>query len=169
MKTIKRVVAMILFASVGVLNAQTPDAKLTVTKVVELSADKVWSKLRKMDDIDKYSSLISSVKWTGNKGVGGQRVCTSADGNGYFKESIVAFDDNDRSYSYALIEGVPAKGMVNNFKVVDLGYNKSIIVWTSTYEQFIKNPNMEENQFMGFLNQSVTEMIDKIIEAASKP
>lgn len=168
MKTIKNAWVILLIASVGVINAQSPNAKITLTKVVETSADQVWGKLRKMDDIDQYSSLISQVNWTGNKGVGGQRVCTSADGNGYFKESIVGFDDSQRSYSYAVVEGVPAKGMLNNFKVVDLGYQKSMIVWTSTYEQFIENPNMDENQFKGFLNQAAGEMIEKVAVAAGK-
>ena len=168
MKTIKNAWVIILIATVGVINAQSPDAKITLTKVVETSADQVWEKLRKMDDIDQYSSLISQVNWTGNKGVGGQRVCTSADGNGYFKESIVGFNDDQRSYSYAVVEGVPAKGMLNNFKVVDLGYQKSMIVWTSTYDQFIENPNMDEAQFKGFLNQAAGEMIEKVAVAAGK-
>ena len=60
------------------IQAQKADANVTLTKVVETSADKVWSKLRQMDDIDKYSSVVAKVKWTGEKGVGGQRVCTSA-------------------------------------------------------------------------------------------
>ncbi|MEM6804543.1 MAG: SRPBCC family protein [Bacteroidota bacterium] len=150
------------------LFAQSAEANFTVSKIVESSADEVWGLLRKMDDIDKYSSAISKVNWTGNKGVGGQRVCTTPDGQGYFKESIVKFDDNARTYSYALIEGVPTKGMVNNFKVLDLGYKKSMIVWTSSYEKFIENPQMTEAQFAGFINSSINEMIDNIVAETKK-
>ncbi|MEM7552079.1 MAG: SRPBCC family protein [Bacteroidota bacterium] len=160
------VVLIISILSTTLSMAQKADAKVTATKVVNASADKVWEKLRKMDDIDKYSSAVAKVEWTGNHGIGGQRLCTAPEGQGYYKESIMAFDDSQRTYSYALVEGVPAKGMVNNFKVVDLGYNKSMIVWTSNYDQFITNPNMTEDQFLGFINQSINEMINNIAKAA---
>lgn len=167
MKLLKSILPFALFfLGLGTINAQTVDAKKTVTKIVNKSADNVWTLLRKMDDIDKYSSSIVNVQWSGAKGVGGQRVCTAPEGNGYFKESIVGFDDENRTYSYALLEGVPVKGMVNSFKVVDLGYQKSMIVWTSNYDEFMQNPQMEEKQFLGFLDQSVNEMITNIVAAA---
>ncbi|MEL6483582.1 MAG: SRPBCC family protein, partial [Bacteroidota bacterium] len=87
--------------------AQNPDAKLTYTKVVNKSADDVWEVIRIMDNIDKYSSAVAKVEWTGEKGVGGQRVCTTPDGKGFFKESILAYDDANRTYTYAVVEGVP--------------------------------------------------------------
>ena len=146
--------------------AQNSEANFTVSKIVDASADDVWTIIRKMDDIDKYSSAIAKVSWTGSKGIGGQRVCTSADGQGYFKERIVQFDDQNRTYSYALVEGVPVQGMVNSFKVVDLGYNKSMILWTSKYDQFITNPQMTEEQFAGFINSSVQEMVTNLSVAA---
>ena len=162
-KTLGLAFALVLSATA---NAQNTDANVTKTKVVGTSADKVWTVIRKMDDIDKYSSAIAKVEWTGIRGVGGQRVCTAPEGNGYFKESIVAFDDNNRTYSYAVLEGVAVRGMVNSFKVVDLGYNKSMIVWTSNYEQFMENPNMTEQQFLGFLNQTIDEFVDNIAMAS---
>ncbi|MEM6737824.1 MAG: SRPBCC family protein [Bacteroidota bacterium] len=170
MRKVKFLVLSLLVAVVAItqVKAQKSDADVTVTKVLDISADKVWSKLRQMDDIDKYSSAIAKVDWTGNHGVGGQRVCTTPDGKGFFKESIVGFDDTERSYTYAVVEGVPVKGLVNSFKVVDLGYNKSMVVWTSNYDQFITNPNMSEEQFLGFMNQSINEMISKISSAAAK-
>lgn len=168
MRIIKNVlVALAVLFSVSALSAQNSNANVTLSKVVDASADKVWSVLRKMDDIQNYSSLIAKVKWTGDKGVGGERVCyPPKEGQGFFKERIVDFSDEQRTYSYALVEGVPAKGMVNNFKVVDLGYNKSMIVWTSKYEQFIENPQMNEEQFLGFLNQSIREMVDNVATAS---
>lgn len=167
MKTINlfSLVFALLFGT-GLVNAQNADANVSKTKIVKASADKVWSVIRKMDDIDKYSSAIAKVEWSGSHGVGGQRVCTAPEGNGYFKESIVAFDDNNRTYSYAVVEGVPVKGMVNSFKVLDLGYNKSMIVWTSNYEQFIENPNMSEQEFLSFLNQTLDEFVDNMALAA---
>ena len=155
---------VILFAfvlgTIGVVSAQTP-----FVKEVDRSADKVWEEIRKMDNIDVLSSFVSHVKWTGPKGVGGERVCTSADGQGYFRERVTGFDDKTRTYTYQVVEGVPAKNMNNMIKVVDLGYNKSMIVWTSAYE-FIQNPNMTQTQFENFLTTARVEMVDNIIKMA---
>lgn len=148
--------------------AQKSDANVTYSLIVDASADDVWTVLRQMDDIDKYTATVVTVEWTGAHGVGGERVCHAPDGKGKFVERIVGFDDAARSYSYALVEGVPCKGMVNNFKVVDLGYKKSMVVWTSGWEQFMDNPQMTEEQFLGFLNQSVAEMVGNIVRAAKK-
>lgn len=167
-KTIYVAILLLIGFTISTVNAQEANANFSITKVIETSADNVWTVLRQMDDIDKYSSAIAKVEWTGNKGVGGQRVCTAPKGQGYFKESIVKFDDNGRTYSYALVEGVPTKGMVNTFKVLDLGYNKSMIVWTSNYDEFMKNPQMTEQQFAGFIDSSVNEMITNVAAAANK-
>lgn len=140
---------------------------LTQTLVIDAGADKVWGLLRKLDDVDKYSSTIAKVEFTGNKGVGGERVCTSEDGKGFFKEKIVAFDDMFRTYSYSLVEGVPVQGMVNTFKVINLGYNKCALIWSSNYEEFMENPNMTEEQFMAFLDSASMETIQNIALAAT--
>ena len=151
------------------LNAQNPEANITYTKVIDASADDIWSLLREMDDIDRYSSAISKVSWKGIKGEGGQRICYPPEGqSGYFKESILSFDDINRTYTYSLDEGMPIKGMVNSFKVVDLGYQKSMIVWTSVYDQFMDNPQMSEEQFLGFVNQTIGEMIGNLVMTAKK-
>ncbi len=141
------------------VSAQNADAKLTYTQVVDKSADDVWTILRQLDNIAEYSSGIAKVDFTGNKGVGGVRVCHAPDGKGKFKEEFTGFDDTNRTLTYAVTEGVPIKGMVNNWKVVDLGYNKCMVVYWSNYEAFMENPQMTEEQFMGFISMSVKEMI----------
>lgn len=87
---------------------------------------------------------------------------------GTYTEQVVKFSDAERTYSYALVQGVPAQGMVNSFKVIDLGYKKSMIVWTSTYEVFMENPQMNETQFLGFLNQAIGETIGLYAVAAEQ-
>ena len=172
MKNVLRILSLTLlltgFGLVSKSFAQTAKADITHTRIVDASADEVWGLLRKMDDIDKYSSAIARVNWKGAKGVGGERVCYPPQGEGHFKESVVRFDDQNRSYSYAVVEGIPAKGMVNTFKVVDLGYQRSMIVWTSKYDAFMKNPQMNKAQFLGFINQSVGEMLDRLAQTAEK-
>lgn len=155
-------IALALIVSIN-LNAQNSIADLSYVSKVDLSADLVWEQIRKMDNIDKISSFVGKVDWTGPKGVGGTRVCTTPDGKGHFKEEILKFNDNQRTYTWQVVEGVPAKTVINSFKVVDLGLNKSMIVWTSNYE-FIENPNMTEGQFRGFLQGAVTEMVENMVK-----
>jgi len=143
------------------------DARLIQALVIDAGADRVWGLLRQLDDVDKYSSTIDKVEFTGKNGVGGERVCTSANGKGFFKEKIVAFDDRFRTYSYSLMEGVPVKGMVNTFKVVNLGYGKSALIWSSNFDQFMENPNMTEDEFMAFMDSASKETLQKIGEAAT--
>ncbi|MEM7575230.1 MAG: SRPBCC family protein [Bacteroidota bacterium] len=161
-------IALILLyaGTVNQISAQQTDATVTLTKVVDASADEVWEVLRQLDNIDELSSFVSRVEWTGDHDAGGQRVCYPPAGQeGFFRESITTFDDVGRSYSYAVVEGVPAKGMLNNFKVVDLGYRRSMIVWTSTFEEFVDNPQMNEQQFVGFLQQAAGEMLANVAQA----
>ncbi len=147
---------ILLISTTSVLQAQTP----LVTEI-ESSADNVWEQIRKMDNIDELSSFVSKVQWKGPKDIGGERVCTSADGKGHFKEKITGFNDETRTYSYQVIEGVPAKNMNNMIKVVDLGYKKSMIIWISNFE-FIENPNMTREQFDNFLTTARVEMVENI-------
>lgn len=148
------------------MSAQNAEAKKTYTKVLNASADNVWTVIRKMDQVHKYSSGIARLEWKGNMGVGGSRTCYAPDGKGYFKENIVTYDDSNRTFSYAVVEGVPFKGMVNTWKVVDLGYMKSMIIWTSSYDEFMENPQMTKEQFMGFIDMSLNEFVGNVLTEA---
>ena len=169
MKFITRILPLALLLtglsfSFGLSQKAAP--KVTVTRVIDASADEVWTVLRKLDNIDELSSTVAKVSWKGPHDVGGQRTCKATEGDGQFVEKILSFDDINRSYTYALLEGVPATNMVNMFKVVDLGYQRSLIIWTSSYEGFMQNPEMTEEQFLGFLNQSIEEMITNTSKSA---
>ncbi len=171
MKAIKTLILLVVLGfglNAHHTHAQNADANLTHTQVIEASADDVWAALRTMDDIDLYSSFIGRVEWTGPKDVGGQRICYTPDGTGYFKETVVAFDDHNRTYSYSLDEGAPVQGMVNTFNVVDLGYKTSMIVWTSNYDMFIENPQMTKDEYFAFVNTAITEMVDNVAKAAAQ-
>ena len=143
--------------------AQSADADKTYTKVVDASADAVWTVLRKMDEIQNYSKALARLEWKGPKDVGGQRTCYAPDNQGFFKENIVGYSDTNRTYSYSVIEGIPVKGMVNTWNVVDLGYNKSMIVWSSKFDTFMENPQMTKEQFFGFIDQSLNEFVGNVV------
>jgi len=147
------------------VNAQNSNPDLSYTLEVNTSADKVWEEIRKMDNIDKVSSYVAKLSWKGNKGVGGERKCIAPDGKGYYVEKIQQFDDAQRFYQWQVIEGVPAKNVKNSFKVVDLGYNKSMIIFRSNFE-FMENPNMTEGQFKAFLSSASAEIANSYAKLA---
>ena len=43
-----------------------------------------------------------------------------------------------------------------------------MIVWSSKVDELMQNPQMTEEQFMGFINMSLKEMVDNVIMAAKK-
>lgn len=163
LSTILLVLAMIVS---GNTDAQTTDpATISYVTNVSLPADDVWKQIRKMDNIDKISSFVGSLSWSGPKGVNGVRTCVTPDGQGKFVEKIVAFDDEARSYSWEVIEGVPASPIRNSFRVVPTGKNSSVVVWTSHYT-FLENPQMTEDAFKQFMNTAIAEMVDNLVELA---
>ncbi|MEM9889007.1 MAG: SRPBCC family protein [Bacteroidota bacterium] len=121
-------------ATENVVAQETQDAIITTSAVADLSADQVWEQIRKMDNIPELSSAVGSLTWTGPKGVGGVRKCVTPDKSGYFVEKIREFDDKERTYEWQVVEGVPAKNVINRYRVVDLGYNKCMVVFTSKFE-----------------------------------
>ncbi|PIB38649.1 SRPBCC family protein [Maribacter sp. 4G9] len=165
LKSLSLIALFILGIGNTEVTAQNANAKLVHTQIVEKSADDVWKIVRNLD-FAKYTKAVSNVKVTGKYGAGATRVCTAPDGKSQFKESILAYDDTNRTYTYAVVEGVPVKGLVNNFKVIDLGYNKSMIVWWSNYESFIQNPQMNEEQFTAFMKSSLTEIVTNMANDA---
>ena len=144
---------------------QSEDAIITTSAMANTSADKVWEQIRQLDNIDKLSSTVGSLTWTGPKGVGGERKCFTPDKSAYFVEKILEFDDKERTYQWQVAEGVPAKNVINRLRVVDLGYNKSMVIFTSKFS-FIENPNMSEAEFKGFLQSASYEMAKNAISLA---
>ena len=167
MKTFILSVLLLLTAGFGAsLHAQDADARTVKTQIIEASADDVWEIVRDLDGLADISKFVARVEYTGANDVGGQRVCYAPKGQGSYTEAIIGFDDTARTYTYAVKEGVPVAGMVNSFKVVDLGYRKSMLVWTSTYDEFVDNPNMTEEQFAGFIDMAISDMIANITAKA---
>ena len=143
---------------------------MTKTKVINASADEVWERLRQLDKIEELTPDYIGDSWViGNIGVGATRSCTAPGQtrktaeNPAFTETVLAYDDEKRFYSYA-VSGVPAKNMVNSFKVVDLGYKKCMVVWSSGGWTFVENPQMDQAQFMGFLDAVSDQLITKLYE-----
>lgn len=149
------------------MQSQNKNPNISYSFEANVSADKVWKQIRIMDNIDKVSSYVATISWKGPKGVGGERKCVAPDGKGYYVEKIKSFNDDQRIVGWQVVEGVPAKNVFNSFKVVDMGFNKSMIVFRSNFE-FIDNPNMTRKQFEAFLHSAVKEITANYIKLAQE-
>lgn len=169
MKTIIKttIILISVFALSENAKAQSKASDLSQTIEVNASADEVWQHIRKLDNIDVVSSFVATVDWKGPKGVGGERKCTAPDGKGYYVEQIQMFNDNQRTYQWEVVEGIPAKNVYNSFKVVDLGYQKSMIIFRSNYE-YVENPNMTPEQLKAFISQATSEIVGNYAKLATK-
>lgn len=171
MKTKRMIlVAAFIFGGFTMAKAQKTDAIMTKTQIINASADEVWGRLRKLDKVEELTPDFIGDSWvTGPIGVGATRSCSAPGetrktaGNPAFTETVLAYDDEKRFYSYA-VAGVPAKNMVNSFKVVDLGYQKCMVVWTSSGWTFVENPQMNKEQFVGFLDTVSNQMMAQLYE-----
>ncbi|MEM6723704.1 MAG: SRPBCC family protein [Bacteroidota bacterium] len=171
MKTLKLMLSFALFF-VGLIttNAQNTDAIVTKTVVINASADDVWDRLRALDKIEELTPDFVGDSWVdGTVGIGAKRSCTApgqtrktAEQPAY-TETVVAYDDEKRFYSYAVM-GVPAKNMLNSFKVVDLGYKKCMVIWNSSGWTFMENPQMNEQQFLAFLDTVSDQLMARLYE-----
>nr|WP_297912511.1 SRPBCC family protein [uncultured Allomuricauda sp.] len=163
-------IAALIFGGFTGVKAQKTDAIMTKTQIINASADEVWGRLRKLDKIEELTPDFIGDSWvTGTIGVGATRSCSApgqtrkSTDNPAFTETILAYDDEKRFYSYA-VSGVPAKNMVNSFKVVDLGYKKCMVVWSSRGWTFMENPQMNKEQFVGFLDMVSNQLMARLYE-----
>ena len=160
MQFLKSLLAVVFLCSTVAVFAQSANADITKSQIIEASADEVWERLRQLDGLEEIIPNFLGDSWLVNNaepGVGAKRSCAAPGtpkGQASYTEQVLEYDDEKRYYTYAVIEGVPAKGMVNSFKVVDLGYQKCMVVWTSSMEAFVENPQMTEEQFLGSIHSA---------------
>lgn len=163
MKNVSKIILLTIISLVTMeTNGQNAEAILTKSVILNSSADDVWGELRQLDKFGElFPNYIADV-WIDSYSepkTGLERKCTAPGqkkGTVSYKETIYEFDDEKRFYSYK-VEGIPAKNMINMFKVVDLGYKKSMVIWNSTGWSFIKNPNMSREEFISFMGAALDE------------
>ena len=138
-----------------------PNPKVVKTKIVNASASKVWKEIGRLDKLeDVIPQYLAKSTLSGKPSVGVKRHCETPDGSGYYKEQVVEYDEEAMFYRYVLTEGtIPAKNVNNSARVVPLGKNQSMIVWTAYFE-YVENPNMSKQQFEGFMTQALTDVVE---------
>ena len=98
--------------------------------------DKVWETVRNFYDMSWGDIQIEAVGDAGNTEVGAKRIL-----NGAFHETLLTFDDEERTFSYRMDDGPDAVskdnvqgylGEVRVFPVTD--DNSTFVLWTSRWD-----------------------------------
>jgi len=140
---------------------QRPTPKVVKTRIVNAPAKKVWKEIGRLDKLEEViPQYLSKTTLSGTPRIGVKRHCETPDGSGYFKEQIVEYDEEAMFYRYVMTEGtIPAKNVNNSARVISLGKNQSMIIWTGSFE-YIENPQMSKEQLGGFFNQAFVDIMD---------
>jgi hypothetical protein len=110
-------------------------AEVLVTEELDIAAEKVWALVRDFGGIRKWvGDMVQGLELEG-EGVGAIRTI-SLPGNAQLQEQLTAHDDEERSFSYAIIgkSPLPVDDYLATFKLVETGDNACRIEWSSTFE-----------------------------------
>jgi hypothetical protein len=142
----------------------------SVSRSIEInaSADQVWQLLRKLDGVEAFSGgMVTHSKIKGEPGVGCERICTMNDG-AKIKEIVRSFSDAERSYSYQVYSDMmPVSKMINSAQVLDLGYQKSLLVWKSNFIPAKGADPAQISQMMGGMLEMVLGQVKNLKENQS--
>jgi hypothetical protein len=110
-------------------------AKVHVHDSFNAPADAVWSYFRDFGGVMKFAGpMVKSCTMEG-EGIGAVRTIALAQGNP-LRERLVQFDDEARSFSYAIIGAcdLPIQDYVGSVKIKAAGASRSTIDWIGTFD-----------------------------------
>ncbi len=110
-------------------------AEVLVTEELPVPATKIWELVRDFGGIQKWvGPMIQNLEIEG-EGVGAIRTLTLP-GDTKLSEELKTFDEEGRSFSYAIIgkSPLPVADYLSTFKLVETGANSCRIEWSSTFE-----------------------------------
>ena len=110
-------------------------AEVLVTEDLPVPARKVWELVRDFGGIRKWvGDMVQSLELEG-EGVGAIRTITLP-GDTKLYEQLKALDEEERSFTYAIIREspLPVADYLAKFKLVETGQDSCRIEWSSTFE-----------------------------------
>ena len=101
---------------------------VSVKDTINASADKVWSTVGAISNVEQYIPMIASSKVEGS-GLGAKRTCvvTNEKGEemGKIEEDIVSFDDEAKMYMYTITSSpFPVENYIGTVKVTEKNDNE---------------------------------------------
>jgi mxaD protein len=129
-------------------NAGAPLLHVTKTITINAPADKVWNAVKDFDALNTWHPALEKdqiVEGTNNT-VGAVRLL-SLKGGGTIKEKLLRFDPANRSFSYAIIDGViPVSDYRSRLVVKSAGENASTVIWSGHFKRKNTGANPADNE-----------------------
>lgn len=136
--------AALVAAAPVVADAHGP-TRQKVTQTIEINApvDKVWAVIGNFQDMSWHPAFAKS-EGKGENTVGATRTLTLKDGGGTIDEQLVAFNAENRTYSYEItkvdVKVVPVSNYSSRISVVAVG-DKSSVEWKGAFYRGYVNNN----------------------------
>jgi len=114
---------------------------VTESVLLDASADQVWTLVKGFDALDQWHPAVTKTEIvTGEVPLRGTvRVLTVGDNVGTVQETLTAYSDQNRSFSYVInsTDALPVKDYASTVSVVAIGDNLSMVIWNG---DFMSNP-----------------------------
>jgi mxaD protein len=174
MKLNTAIVAGISMLACAYAQAAAPRLTTSKTITIDAPASKVWHTVKDFDGLNKWHPAIATDEIVEGKNntVGAVRLLTLK-GGGTIKEKLLAFTPSDRSFKYAIVEGVaPVSDYTSTLTVKSAGKNQSSVTWTGHFKRKNVGDNPAENEndktaadTVGGIYQSGLDNLKKIAES----
>ena len=136
------------------------------TVEVQASARKVWDMVKNWDNLHGWHPVFANTELTGgaNNTVGATRRLTVKDGP-QFDEELLAADDEGMSVTYRIIgeNPLPISDYKSTLSVVELGSNRSLIVWRGA---FASKPGQKDDENIKFISTVYRAGLDNVKKMA---
>jgi mxaD protein len=158
----------------GYVLAAAPPLTASKTITIDASAAKVWLASKDFNGLNTWHPAVATDEIVDgkNNSVGAVRLLTLK-GGGTIKEKLLAFNPADRSFKYAILEGVlPVSGYTATFVVKSVGKNKASVAWTGHFKRKNVGANPAANEVdktaldtIGGVYQAGLDNLKRIVEA----
>ena len=135
---------------------------VSVKDTINASADKVWSTVGAISNVEQYIPMIASSKVEGY-GLGAKRTCVVANEKGEemgkIEEDIVSFDNEAKMYSYTITSSpFPVENYVGTVRITDGNDNECELEWSGKCEA----KGMKEEEVENMLKGVYSSILDGI-------
>lgn len=116
--------------------------KVTQTIEINAPADKVWAAIGNFQDMS-WHPAFAKTEGKGENTVGATRVLTLKEGGGTIDEQLIAFNADNKTYSYEItkvdVKVVPVSNYSSRISVSTVG-DKSVVEWKGAfYRGYVNN------------------------------
>lgn len=107
--------------------------KVEMKTTVNGSSEKVWDVLGDFNGLPRFLAAVTQSVVEGS-GVGAVRTLSLA-GGGQIRERLEAFDPDERTLKYSIMDGpLPVKDYLSTVRVAPTGDGRTDVFWSSTFE-----------------------------------